>query len=156
MVRYTSESIDLLKEKICTEPDLKSPDFNRKFILQTDASQTGLGGVLLQEFEDGRHPVMYISKKLSGAECHYAVIEKECYAIVWAVKTLKVYLEGKEFTVLSDHAPLQWLDRVKTSNQRLLRWSLMLQEYKFTISHIAGKMNIVSDALSRSDESGDP
>ncbi|CAG2185025.1 unnamed protein product [Mytilus edulis] len=60
----------------------------------TDASQFGLGAVLEQEFEDGRHPVIFISKKLSGAECNYAVIEKECYAIVWAVKTLRVYLEG--------------------------------------------------------------
>ncbi|CAG2201924.1 unnamed protein product [Mytilus edulis] len=59
----------------------------------TDASQFGLGAVLEQEFEDGRHPVIFISKKLSGAKCNYAVIEKECYAIVWAVKTLRVYLE---------------------------------------------------------------
>ncbi|VDH96334.1 Hypothetical predicted protein, partial [Mytilus galloprovincialis] len=63
------------------------------FILQTDASQFGLSAVLEQEFEDGRHPVIFISKKLSGAECNYAVIEKKCYAIVWAVKTLRVYLE---------------------------------------------------------------
>jgi hypothetical protein len=47
---------------------LKNPDFNRKFILQTDASQIGMGAVLQQEFEDGRHPVMFISKKFSGAE----------------------------------------------------------------------------------------
>ncbi|VDI35490.1 Hypothetical predicted protein [Mytilus galloprovincialis] len=55
------------------------------FILQTDASQFGLSAVLEQEFEDGRHPVIFISKKLSGAECNYAVIEKKCYAIVWAI-----------------------------------------------------------------------
>ena len=67
-----------------------------------------MGVVLQQEFEDGRHPVMFISKKFSGAECNYAVIEKECYAIVWAIKMLRVYLEGKELSVNSDHAPLQW------------------------------------------------
>ena len=82
--------------------------------------------MLQQEFEDGRHPLMFISKRFSGAECNYAVIEKECCAIVWAVKMLRVYLEGKEFTVNSDHAPLQWLHRMKTSNQRLLRWCLIL------------------------------
>lgn len=150
------ESFDKLKGEICKDSVLRNPDFNRKFILQTDASQTGMGAVLQQEFEDGRHPVMFISKKFSGAECNYAVIEKECYAIVWAVKMLRVYLEGKEFTVNSDHAPLQWLYRMKTSNQRLLRWSLILQEFKFSISHIAGKANIVADALSRCDEGVDP
>ena len=98
------KAFDALKKEICTNSVLRSPDFNRKFILQTDASQYGLGAVLEQEFEDGRRPVMFISKKLSGAECNYAVIKKECYAIVWAVKTLKVYLEGREFTIFSDHA----------------------------------------------------
>ena len=114
-----------------------------------------MGAVLQQEFEDGRHPVMFISKRFSRAECNYAVIEKECFAIVWAVKMLRVYLKGKKFTVNSDHAPLQWLYRMKTSNQRLLRWSLILQEFKFSISHIAGKANIVADELSRYHEGVD-
>ena len=73
---------------------LKNTDFNRKFISQTDASQIGMGAVLQQEFENVRHPVMFISKTFSGAECNYTVIEKECFAIVWAVKMLRVYLEG--------------------------------------------------------------
>jgi hypothetical protein len=72
------ESFDKLKGEICKDSVLKNPDFNRKFILQTDASQIGMGAVLQQEFEDGRHPVMFISKMFSGAECNYAVIEKEC------------------------------------------------------------------------------
>ena len=92
------ESFDKLKGEICKDSVLKNPDFNRKFILQTDASRIGMGAVLQQEFEDGRHPVMFISKQFSGAECNYA--------IVWAVKMLRVYLEGKEFTVNSDHAPM--------------------------------------------------
>jgi hypothetical protein len=121
------ESFDKLKGEICKDSVLKNPDFNGKFILQTDASQIGMGAELQQEFEDGRHPVMFISKQFSGAECNYAVIEKECFAIVWAVQILRVYLEGKEFTVNSDRAPSQWLHKMKTSNQRLLRWSLILQ-----------------------------
>jgi hypothetical protein len=61
----------------------------RKFELLKNY-QIGMGAVLQQKFEDGRHPVMFISKKFSGAECNYAVIEKECFAIVWAVKMLRV------------------------------------------------------------------
>jgi hypothetical protein len=95
---------------------------------------------------------MFIIKKLSGAECSYAVVEKECFAIIWAVKMLRFFLEGKEFTVFTNHAPLQWSQRMNTTNQRLFRSSLTLQESRFSISHIAGEKNIVADALSRCDE----
>lgn len=141
-----------MKICICSDSVLRSPYFSCKFILQIDASGTGPAAVLEQEFEDGRHPIMFISKKLSGAECNYAVVEKECFAIIWVVKMLRIFLEGKEFTVFTDHAPLQWLQRMKTTNQRLLRWSLNLQEFRFLISDIAVKKNIVADALSRCDE----
>ena len=90
-----------------------------------------------------------ISKELSGAEYHYAVVEKECFAIIWVVKMLRIVIDGKELTVFYDHAPSQWLQHMKTTNQRLLRWSLTLQEIIFSISHIAGRKNIVADALSR-------
>ena len=85
------ESFDKLKGEICKDSVLKKPDFNRKFILQTNASQIGMGAVLQQEFEDGRYPVMFISKRFSGAECNYAVIEKECFPF----KMLRVYLKVK-------------------------------------------------------------
>lgn len=101
---------------------------------------------------DRRHPVAYLSKKLSPAEQNYATIEKECYAIVWAVKQLKPYLYNRRFTVLSDHAPRVWLHKAKGTNSRLLRWSLALQEYDMDIVHIRGKENIVADALSRAGE----
>lgn len=98
---------DKLKTHICSDSVFRSPDFSCKFILQTDASETGLGTLLEQEIEDGRHPlIMFIRKKLSGAECNYAVVEKECFAIIWAVQN---FLEGKEFTVFTDPAPLPWL-----------------------------------------------
>ena len=74
------------------------------------------------------------------------------FAIVWVVETLRNFLEGKEFTINTDHAPLQWLHKIKTSYQRLLRWSLILQEFSFTISYIAGKTNIATDVLSSCDD----
>ena len=63
------------------------------------------------------------------------------------------FLEGRRFVVESDHAPLQWLDRVKLTNQRLLRWSLTLQEFSFDIVHVKGKDNVVADYLSRIESS---
>ena len=142
-------SFDDLRSVLTQTPVLRSPDFQKTFFLRTDACDTGVGAVLEQEFEDGRHPILYLSKKLGQAEKNYAVIEKECYAIVWAIESLRVYLEGRSFVVETDHAPLQWLNRMKSTNQRLLRWSLTLQEFRFDISHVAGRENVIADVLSR-------
>lgn len=69
------------------------------------------------------------------------------------VLSRSVFLEGRSFVVESDHAPLQWLDRIKMTNQRLLRWSLTLQEFNFEVVHVKGKDNVVADYLSRIDSS---
>ncbi len=60
--------------------------------------------------------MLYISRKLSKRETMCSTIEKECLAIRWAVLTLRYYLLGREFTLCSDHAPLQWLHRMKDTN----------------------------------------
>lgn len=133
-----------LKQDLVSAPVLWNPDFNAEFILQTDASDRGLGVVLLQEKEAERHPIVYLSKKLS-----FATVEKECYAIVWAIKRLSKYMYGRGFVIESDHRALQWLKTMRSENPRLLRWSLVLQEYKFIVRHIAGKENKMADYLSR-------
>jgi hypothetical protein len=58
-------------------------------------------------------------------------------------KNTEKFLAGKEFTINTDHAPLQWLHRRKTSNQRLLRWSLILQEFSFTISYMQARRTLL-------------
>ena len=105
--------------------------------------------MLLQVFEGKKLPIQYLSKKLLPRERQYSTIEKECLAIVRAVSVLREYLEGREFIIETDHFPLQWLNKMKGQNQRLLRWSLLLQEFKFKIHHIKGKDNKVADSLSR-------
>ena len=98
-------------------------------ILQTDASNRGVGVVLSQIHNDGKeHPIVYVSKKLLPREEKYSIVEKECLAMVWAVQTLGVYLYGREFLLQTDHHALYWLDR---KNARLSRWSLFLQEWRF-------------------------
>ncbi|XP_026093228.1 uncharacterized protein LOC113065891 [Carassius auratus] len=103
--------------------------------IPTDASNRGLGAVLSQEVEGEERPVLYISRKLSKRETMYSTIEKECLAIRWAVLTLRYYLLGREFTLCSDHAPLQWLHRMKDTNARITRWYLALQPFKFQVIH---------------------
>ncbi len=114
------------------------PNFDLTFLLQTDASDRGLGAVLAQVVEGEERPVLYLSRKLSKRETRYSTIEKECLAIRWAVLTLRYYLLGREFTLCSDHAPLQWLHRMKDTNARITRWYLALQPFKFKVVHRPG------------------
>ncbi|KYO29913.1 hypothetical protein Y1Q_0016714 [Alligator mississippiensis] len=88
-----------------------------------DVSDIGRGAVLLQEHQETRHPVVYLSQKLIPQERNLSSIEKECLAIVWALNKLKPYLWGQQFTVLSDHAPLRWLQTMQNTNARLQRWA---------------------------------
>lgn len=112
--------------------------------MQTDASDRGFGVVLLQEKEAERHPIVFLSKKSLRREQNFDTVEKECYAIVWAIKRLSKYLYGREFVIESDHRALQWLKTMRSENP-----SLVLQEYKFIVRHIAGKENKMADYLSR-------
>ncbi|CAM4638113.1 unnamed protein product, partial [Caretta caretta] len=124
------EAFRALKEALVSGPVLANPDFDKPFVVFTDASDTGLGAVLMREDEKGeRHPIVYLSKKLLPREQHYAAIEKECLAMVWALKKLEPYLFGRHFTVYTDHSPLTWLHQMKGANAKLLRWSLLLQDY---------------------------
>ncbi|CAM4703830.1 unnamed protein product [Caretta caretta] len=144
------EAFRALKEALVSGPVLANPDFDKPFVVFTDASDTGLGAVLMQEDEKGeRHPIVYLSKKLLPREQHYAAIEKECLAMVWALKKLQPYLFGRHFTVYTDHSPLTWLHQMKGANAKLLRWSLLLQDYDMDVVHVKGSANLIADALSR-------
>lgn len=138
-----------LKKALSSHPVLRLPDITRPFTLRTDASDTSLGAILLQEHDGVLHPVSFASRKLSAAETAYATVEKEGLALVWGITKFKPYLLGVPFTVQTDHRPLQYLNSTKHSNQRLLRWSLMLQEYDFTVQYIRGSDNVGADYLSR-------
>ena len=96
----------MVKEILSKAPVKRLPDFSKAFILQTDASDNGIGAVLYQQFEDGKFPISFISRKLLPREKAYAVIENECLALVWAVKKFQSYLYGVEFVVETDHQPL--------------------------------------------------
>jgi ferredoxin len=94
-------------------------------------------------------PIACASRKLIQAEKNYATVEKECLAIVWGIEKFSPYLYGKPFTIQSDHQPLQHLQRMKTSNSRLMRWAMQLQPYNFHVEAIPGKDNVGADFLSR-------
>lgn len=94
------------------ETVLLSTDFQKPFILQTDASGVRLGAVLLQEVDGDRRPVAFLSRKLFPRETSYSTVELECLAIKWATDSLR-YVLGRPFVLETDHRALQWLDRMK-------------------------------------------
>ncbi len=145
----TEEAFQRIKSALTEEPVLRAPDFSCPFLLQTDASETGLGAVLSQVQEGEEHPVLFISRKLTPAEKNYATVEKEALVIKWAVLELRYYLLGRKFTLLTDHAPLQWMARAKDTNARVTRWFLALQDFWFIVRHRAGASNANADGLSR-------
>lgn len=142
-------SFETLKQALTEKPILRVPDHNRPFMVMTDASDHGIGAVLLQEYDDVRFPIAYASKKLLPAQRAYSTIEKEGLAIVWAISKFRTYLYGKTFTLLTDHRPLTYIDECKSANGRILRWSLFLQNYRFHIQSVKGADNVVADYLSR-------
>ena len=146
-------SFNLLKEALMSKPVLTTPDWTRKFILQTDASATGLGYVSQKDQNEEEHPVAYGSKKLLPREQKYSAIEREGLAIVQGIKHFRTYLQGTTFQIETDHDPLNHLGSMKDSHGRLARWALALQPYQFTIVHRAGTANANADGLSRDQDS---
>ena len=138
------------KNLVCNDTILTIPKMGHNFVLQTDASQVGLGAILYQDVEGTLRPISYISRKLNSAEVNYSVIEQECLAIKWAIEMFYQYLYGGRFTVRTDHAPLKWLKQNKEKNSRLMRWALSLQAYDFTVEYVKGSENFLADMLSRS------
>ena len=143
------EAFQKLKSFLTSEPLCVLPDVDRPFVLRTDASEEGLGAVLLQDHGAGLQPIAYASKKLTGPERNYSTIEKECLGVVWGVKRFEPYLFARSFVLQVDHNPLVYMSRLTPVNARLLRWALFLQQYRFEVQAIPGKMNVDADYLSR-------
>jgi len=143
------QAFQTLKKSLASAPVLACPDFGRRFVLQTDASTTGLGAVLTQHFEDGERVIAYASRTLNGAEKNYSATELECLAVIWGIRHFRGYIEGYEFTVITDHQALRWLQKIESPTGRLGRWMLELQQYSFGVKYRRGRLNRVADALSR-------
>ena len=140
-----------LKQALVTPPVLRFPDFDLEFLLFTDSSGYAIGALLAQKPNGELHPISYHSRTLTACEQKWSCTEREALAIVWAVRQNNYYLLGpRPFKVITDHLPLQFLNNLKDStNARLVRWSLILAEYNFTVEYRPGRKNEAADALSR-------
>ena len=140
---------DRAKRLVIDHTPLYIPVQGGTFVVQTDACDTGLGGILWQRVEEEERPIACISRKLNVHEKNYAIIEKECLAIKWAIGKFHDYLLGYPFIVRADHAPVRWLNENKDTTSRRMRWALALQSYDFSVEYIRGKDNFLADILSR-------
>ncbi|XP_057849726.2 uncharacterized protein LOC131060503 [Cryptomeria japonica] len=143
--KEANESFELLKRKISEQPVLVLPDFYKVFVVECDASNKAIGGVLSQ---DGR-PVAFFSEKLNEAKQKYSTYDHELYAMVQSLRKWRHYLLPKEFIVFTDNHALSFLNRQEKLNHRHVKWMEFLQAYTFSIKHKKGVTNKVADALSR-------
>ena len=115
-------SFQKLKDSLTNYPVLHTPVWGKEFILQTDASNTGVGYILNQLDDDGDEPpIAFVSRKLLPREMNYSAIKREGLAIVDGVKHFRVYLEGIHFTIETDHNPLTYLSQLKENHGRIAR-----------------------------------
>ncbi|GFO17811.1 alpha-2-macroglobulin-like protein [Plakobranchus ocellatus] len=143
-----------IKDLLSSDSILIIPDINEQFVVRSDASDTGLGAVLLQERNQHLMPCRYASRRLSPRECNYSVIEHECLAIIFAVRQFSKFLAFRTFVLQTDHKPLSFLKAGAPKNSRLMRWALSLQEYSFHIVPIPGNKNfqVITRGIGKNNE----
>lgn len=145
------DSFEDIRGALLSPETLALPRSDRPFVIDTDASQHQLGAVLQQRDDEGKlRPIGFWSRVLTAAEQNYSATELEAAAIVWAVQTLRHYIEGANFHVRTDHRALTWIFGPSSSdNARLARFRLKLAALDFTVSYLPGKRNKVADGMSR-------
>ncbi|GJX09092.1 reverse transcriptase domain-containing protein [Tanacetum coccineum] len=143
------QAFQTLKKKLTQAPILIAPDWDLPFEHMCDASDFAIGAVLGQRHEKHFRPIYYASKTMIEAESHYTTTEKEMLAVVYAFKKFRSYLILNKSIVYTDHSTLKYLFAKKDSKARLLRWVLLLQEFKFKVIDTKGAENLAVDHLSR-------
>eukprot|EP00731_Ephydatia_muelleri_P027663 Em0019g536a len=139
-----------LRNCLVEPPVLAYPNYTRDFLLDTDASNCGIGAVLSQVDDSGAERVIcYASRSLSRQEQRYCVTRRELLAVVEFTQHFRHYLLGRKFILRTDHGSLVWLRNFKEPEGQLARWLECLEEYNFTVVHRKGSQHNNADALSR-------
>ena len=147
------EAFSKLRLSLIEEPiTLAFPDWKKEFIVETDASSTGVAGVLSQRVcgTERLHPIDFFSSSLSPSQRNYSAGQLEAWAIVAAVRKWNMYLRaGSKVELVTDHNPLRWMRQQKDPKHTYARWLLELEEIPYVISYRPGNQNLFPDYLSR-------
>ncbi|MCG8046377.1 MAG: RNase H-like domain-containing protein, partial [Candidatus Thiodiazotropha endolucinida] len=143
-------SFENLKKSLVS-PDVMGYPLNDAgdFILDVDASDVGIGGILHQMQEGRERVIAYASRALNKAERNYCITEKELLAVRFFIEYFRQYLLGRKFVVRTDHQALVWLFKLKEPRGKVARWIEILSYYDFRIEYRPGKKQTNCDALSR-------
>jgi hypothetical protein len=141
------EAFIVLKNAVHGAPMLYFMSTTAPVIMETDASQYGIGAYLYQKVDEVDQPVAILSKTLTAAETRWSTIEKEAYAIFYAFRKWEHLVRDIHFTLRTDHKNLTFINI--DHREKVRRWKLAIQHYDFDIEHIHGRDNVVADGLSR-------
>jgi hypothetical protein len=150
-IEWTESALDAVKQlkaSVDSVPLLHFVVPEAPLVLECDASQHGVGGVLYQVGSKGEKQIIsFVSKSFSGPALRWSTSEAESFAVYYSITKLRHFLLGRPFTVLTDHKNLLFLKN--TMIPKIERWALRLQEFSFIVKHINGKDNVVADSISR-------
>ncbi|KAF4724793.1 hypothetical protein FOZ62_019941 [Perkinsus olseni] len=149
--REEQDSYDTLVQSLQEDPVLITPDWNKGFILETDASKYAIGGVLMQSDSQGRyHIICYGSKKLTPAQQRWSAVEREIYAGVHFLQAYRYYLDSGVVALRTDSKPFSYIVRQRDITGRFSHWLAILQSFGgLTVEYKTGPSNVVADYLSR-------
>ena len=142
-------SFDTLKQALCEAPVLTFPRFDLPFVLDTDASTTGVAAVSSQVQDGEERPIAYAAKALTKSQRKWAPTKIEMYALVLGTESFYPYLISKQFVARLDHRSLVWLQTFKQPKPQKARWIEYLQQFDMKIEHRAGRLHANADGLSR-------
>ena len=143
------EAFASIKRKLTNAPILAFPQLDEPFILDTDASDKGLGAVLSQVQGGNECVIAYAARALSKAEGNYSTTRKELLALVWGAEHFETYLYGRRFLARTDHSALQWLQNFKNPRGQVARWLERLSDFDFEVEHRSGQSRGNADGLLR-------
>ncbi|KAG1164959.1 hypothetical protein G6F36_013596 [Rhizopus arrhizus] len=138
-----------IQTALSNAPVLSIPDMRHELQLATDASNTGIGGVLYQIIDDKTRYIGFAARALSKSEMNYSTTKRELLAICYLFERFHKWLYGSHFTLYTDHKSLVYLGTQNIPNPMMLNWFETIFNYTFKVIHRPGIENVLPDSLSR-------